>query len=140
MAKIIQSSSPLIGGAFGSNPINRLVVNRFACSAPCPSDTLTGYRYGKPLHLDCAGIRVLNYILKPGNPGKLIVKEHFGNSVSSDRCLVQARTNALTLAIEDESQYHGSVANDSDSKTEKHLSIFRSRGIFFLDNRRPYRC
>jgi len=46
---------------------------------------------GKPIHFDCAGIRVPKYILMPFNGGKLIVKDPFGNSVSSDRCLVQKR-------------------------------------------------
>jgi hypothetical protein len=36
--------------------------------------------------------------------------------------------NALTLAIEDKSQYHGTVANDSGKQTEMNLSIFRSMG------------
>ena len=36
--------------------------------------------------------------------------------------------NALTLVTEDKSQDHGSVANDSEKKTEKKLTIFRSMG------------
>jgi hypothetical protein len=38
---------------------------------------------------------------------------------------------ALTLAIDDKSQYHSSFANGSEEKTEKNLSIFRYMGWFF---------
>jgi hypothetical protein len=45
----------------------------------------------KPIHFDCAGIRVPKYILMPPDGGTLIAKELFGRSVNPDRCLVQAR-------------------------------------------------
>jgi hypothetical protein len=57
----------------------------------------------EPLYFDCARIRAPKYILKLPDGGTLIVKDHFGDSVNPDRCLVQTRY-ALTLAMEDESR------------------------------------
>ncbi|MBN1931194.1 MAG: hypothetical protein JW786_06255 [Desulfobacterales bacterium] len=54
-----------------------------------PSDALTGWDLPKPIRFECAGIRVLKYILKLPNGGMLDVKEHFGYRVNLYRCLVQ---------------------------------------------------
>ena len=64
-------------------------IRRYPCSAPCPSDDLTGWILIQAAYFDCAGIRVLKYILKLSNDSKLIVKEPFGYSVNLYRCLVQ---------------------------------------------------
>jgi len=75
------------------NPIYGCLDTWWSCSAPFPSDALTGcIALGDQADtFDCAGIRVPKYILMLPYGSTLIVKDHFGYSVNPDRCLVQTR-------------------------------------------------
>jgi len=74
-----RSSLRLIGGTFQPLSTYRFFIKRRSCSAPCPSDALTGWFApgGQADRFDFAGIRVPKYILRPSYDGALIVKEPF---------------------------------------------------------------